>query len=108
MLLGAGTLAASNFATPDTVQAETEAVSASGIKSAETVQLGQSGPVFAALHSFVTHVEVALLILLNAMQACRSVQLVWEHGVGVIEQVSVPSLCYVPCLLYCWAVIATK
>ena len=56
LLLGAGTLAASNFATPDTVQAETEAVSASGIKSAETVQLGQSGPVFEALHSFVTHV----------------------------------------------------
>ena len=53
-------MAASNFATPDTVQAETEAVTASGIKSAETVQLGQSGPVFAALYSFVTRVEVAV------------------------------------------------
>ena len=59
LLLGAGTLAASNFATPDSVQAETEAVTASGIKSAETVQLGHSGPVIAALYSFVTRVEVA-------------------------------------------------
>jgi hypothetical protein len=58
LLLGAGTLAASNFATPDTVQAETEAVTASG-KSAETVQLGQSGLVVAALYSFVTHLDVA-------------------------------------------------
>jgi len=108
LLLGAGTLAAANFATSDTVQAETEAVTASGITSAETVQLGQSGRVIANLYSFVTRVKLLLLILLIAVQACRSVQLVWEHGVGVIEQVSLPSLCYVPCLLYCWAVIATK
>ncbi len=59
LLLGAGTLAASNCATPDTAQAETEAVTASGIKSTETVQLGQSGPVIAAPNSFVTHVKVA-------------------------------------------------
>ncbi len=59
MLLGAGTLAAANFATSDTVQAETEAVKASGIKSAETVQLGQSGSVIAALNSSVTSAGVA-------------------------------------------------
>ena len=84
LLLGAGTLAAANFATTDTVQAETEAVTASGITSAETVQLGQSGRVIANLYSFVTFVKLLLLILLNAVQACRSAQLAWEHGVGVI------------------------
>ena len=43
LLLGAGSLAASTFASPLSATADTPAVAAVGIKSAETVQLGQSG-----------------------------------------------------------------
>lgn len=43
LLLGAGTLAASSFSTPDVALAGSSDVAAVGIKSAETVQLGQSG-----------------------------------------------------------------
>ena len=43
LLLGAGSLAASNIASPSSAIAETPEVAAVGIKSAETVQLGQSG-----------------------------------------------------------------
>ncbi len=45
LLLGAGTLAASSFTAPGNTLAESPEVTAVGIKSAETVQLGQSGPV---------------------------------------------------------------
>ena len=43
LLLGAGSLAASTFASPLSAIADTPEVSAVGIKPAETVQLGQSG-----------------------------------------------------------------
>ncbi|KAL3146920.1 hypothetical protein ABBQ38_014891 [Trebouxia sp. C0009 RCD-2024] len=43
LLLGAGSLAASNTASPSSATAETSEVAAVGIKSTETVQLGQSG-----------------------------------------------------------------
>ena len=43
LVLGAGSLAASSFAAPSAAVADTSDVEALGIKSAETVQLGQSG-----------------------------------------------------------------
>ena len=72
LLLGAGSLAASTFASPLTAIADTPDVAALGIKSAETVQLGQSGMYqeneWRLLHWTSTYCQA------TCQQACRSVQ----------------------------------
>ena len=84
LLLGAGSLAASTFASPLSATADTPAVAAAGIKSVETVQLGQSG--------LSSKIVLWLLwsgspVKLLCTQACRSVQLELVPGAGVTEQV---------------------
>ena len=59
LLLGAGTLAASNFALPSTTLADQSSVIAQGIKPAETVELGQSGLLWCSkLHSYLYAVRI--------------------------------------------------
>lgn len=72
LLLGAGSLAASTFASPLHATADAPAVTAVGIKSAETVQLGQSG--LSQKIVLLLYNGLALTVKLLCTQACKLAQ----------------------------------